>query len=752
MNQSSPSKIELDELLYLFQNRKFDEAERLAVSLSKRFPKHPFSWTVHGIVLQQTGRIIESLSSMQKPVQLAPKDAGAHSNLGNTFKALGRLNEAEKSYDRAIALKPDFAEAHSNLGVTLQEMGRFDEAAVSHAQAIALKPDYAEAYSNLGVTLHELGRLNEAEENYRQALVLKPDHAETYYNLGNTLQELGRIYEAEKNYREAILLNPYYAEAHYNLAVLLQDSHRVKEAEESYTEAISFNPEFAEAHSNLGVILQQLGRLDEAEASHARAIALKPDYAEAHSNLGVLLQELGRLDESEASYARALALKPHYAEAHCNLGITLQEMGRPDEAEACYIQAIALKPGYAEAHSNLGNTFKALGRLNEAKASYKRAIAINPDYAEAHSNLGSTLKALGRLDEAEASYTRAIASKPDFAEAHRQLTTIKNSVSKDEQYFKMRELYLDDNTSEEQLVHLNFGLAKACEDLGEFKQAFIHYTEGNALRKSLLNYDINQDVKLFEQIKISYPSILSESLQSDHLTKTTMPIFIVGLPRSGTTLVEQIISAHSKVTGAGELSYVNKFGEFLAIGSTKISSAALLAFREKYLGKLQNIACRNSIVTDKMPHNFLYTGLIAAALPEAKIVHVKRDPAAVCWANYKQYFSRKGLGYCYALEDVVTYHRLYENLMEFWQMSLSEKIYNLDYELLVENQKDESYKLVEYLGLDWDEKCLSPQDNMRSVTTASSIQIRKKVYQGSSLEWKKYETFLDGAFDEFITL
>mgnify|MGYP001442760574 CR=1 FL=1 len=170
MKQSSPTKIELDELLYLYQNQKFDEAERLAVSLSRRFPKHPFPWTVHGIVLQQTGRVIDSLASMQKSVQLAPKDAGAHSNLGNTFKALGRLDKAEASYNQAIALKRDFAEAHSNLGVTLQEMGRFDEAEVSHTQAIALKPDYAEAYSNLGVTLHELGRLTQAEEKYLQAI------------------------------------------------------------------------------------------------------------------------------------------------------------------------------------------------------------------------------------------------------------------------------------------------------------------------------------------------------------------------------------------------------------------------------------------------------------------------------------------------------------------------------------------------------------------------------------------------------
>ena len=340
--------------------------------------------------------------------------------------------------------------------------------------------------------------------------------------------------------------------------------------------------------------------------------------------------------------------------------------------------------------------------------------------------------------------------KPDYAEAHRHLTTMKRYESQDEHYLKMRELYLDESTSEERLCHINFGLAKACEDLGNFEQAYAHYNEGNALRKKLIKYDISKDIELFKLIKSNYPRISQNSLDSDNSVKTTKPIFIVGMPRSGTTLVEQIISSHSHVTGAGELPFAYQFGRLLARGSSEINNASLLDFRENYLKKLQNIAKGNLIVTDKMPQNFLYIGLIFAAFPEAKIVHVKRNPAAVCWANYKQFFESKNLGYCYVLDDVIRYYRLYENLMEFWGNSFGTRIYNLDYELLTVSQENETHRLIDYLGLGWDEKCLSPQDNTRSVATASNMQVRKKVYQNSSQQWKKYEPFLNGSLDGLL--
>ncbi len=254
-------------------------------------------------------------------------------------------------------------------------------------------------------------------------------------------------------------------------------------------------------------------------------------------------------------------------------------------------------------------------------------------------------------------------------------------------------------------------------------------------------------IEIFDKLKAAYPKICTHSLAQKNSKSELIPIFLVGMPRSGTTLVEQIISSHALVTGAGELVFANQFGASIARGVSKVDAKSLSSFREKYLAELQRESNGNLFVTDKMPNNFRYIGLIVSALPEAKIIHVKRNPAAVCWANYKQYFYSKTLGYCYSLNDVVSYYRLYEDLMEFWEKSLSKNIYTLDYELLTVNQEDETRKLIEYLDLDWDEKCLFPQNNKRSVSTASNTQVRKKVYQGSSRQWEKYKPFLKGQLD-----
>ena len=278
----------------------------------------------------------------------------------------------------------------------------------------------------------------------------------------------------------------------------------------------------------------------------------------------------------------------------------------------------------------------------------------------------------------------------------------------------------------------------------------MHYNEGNALRKKLLKYNISSDIKLFKLIKSNYPAISKNSIDFNNLQTNITPIFIVGMPRSGTTLVEQIVSSHSLITGAGELPFADQFGRLLNEGLSEINKVNILEFRENYLRKLKNFSYGNRTVTDKMTHNFLYIGLIASALPEAKIIHVKRNPAAVCWANYKQYFDSKELGYCYDLDDMVCYYKLYTNIMEFWENSLSNKIYNLDYELLTVNQEKETQRLIQQIGLEWDEKCLKPQENLRNIATASNLQVRKKVYQNSSQQWKKYKQFLNDKLDNLI--
>ena len=719
---------------------KLQDAERLYRAILQSQSHHPDANHNLGLVAVSVNKADAALPLFKTALKANPKieqfwlsyiDALIKENqFDNAKQVLKQAKKRDMAGDKLNALEAQLASLNKPENV------------------ISVSPSQTQLSSLL--EHYQNGRIDDAEKLAVSITQEFPKHQFGWKVLGAVLKQTGRVNESLAASQKSVQLAPQDAEAHSNLGITLKELGRLDEAEASYKQAIVLKPDYAEAHSNLGSTLKELGRSDEAEASYKQAIVLKPDFAEAHSNLGTTLKELGRLDEAEASYMQAIVLKPDYAEAHSNLGITLKELGRLDEAEASYKQAIVLKPDYAEAHSNLGNTLKERGRLDEAEASYKQAIVLKPDFAEAHNNLGITLKESGRLDEAEASYKQAIVLKPDYAEAHRHLALMKKFDAQDEQYSKMLELNLDENISEEQRCHINFGLAKACEDLEDFEQALAHYSEGNMLRKKLLNYDINQDVELFKQIKFSYPRIVKNTLEPDKLSKNLRPIFIVGMPRSGTTLVEQIISSHSRVTGAGELSFAAQFGAAIVNGFSEVNDEALLNFRVRYLTKLKSVSNGNLIVTDKMPQNFRYIGLLVAAFPEAKIVHVKRNPIAVCWANYKQYFVSKNLGYSYAIDDVLSYHKLYENLMEFWGNSLSKRIYNLDYELLTINQESETRQLIEYLSLDWDEKCLSPQNNTRSVATASNVQVRKKVYRGSSEQWKKYEPFLNGALDDLL--
>ena len=290
------------------------------------------------------------------------------------------------------------------------------------------------------------------------------------------------------------------------------------------------------------------------------------------------------------------------------------------------------------------------------------------------------------------------------------------------------------------------------EDTGDMDKSFAFLTEGNILRKKLLNYSIDQDKSLFSKLKKTQPHLLKSSLEIKDSSPDPIPIFILGMPRSGTTLVEQIISSHSEVLGAGELNYVSRYGATLIGGSQNFNQITGSKFRNKYLSEVLKLSNGKQFVTDKTPQNFCFIPLICAAFPEAKIIHVERDPRATCWSNFKQYFAEKGLGYCYNVDDLVDYFSLYRDLMKLWQSEYGDKIYHLNYETLIEDQDSETRKLIKHLGLTWEEACLSPHKNKRSVRTASQQQVRKKIYKGSSEAWRKYEPYLNGAFDSLTSL
>ncbi len=759
---------------------KFEQALNCQKSAIKARHDYAEAHNSVGSIFVALGNLEEALASYERAVNISPGYAGALYNLANTLQMSDRLTEAVEVYRRTISASPRFAEAYNNLGTVLHAQGRESEAIQTFDQAIAYKPDFAEAFNNRGLVLHDMNQLKLAASSYEEAIKVEPNFAQAYNNMGVTLKELGQLDEARAKYEIAISLQPDYAVAHNNLGIIFAELTLTEKALGSYEKAIELQPNYAEAHNNVATLYAESGELTRALVCYEHASKCQPDNAEIKLNIGILLTRLGRQDEALETYESALLIKPDYAEAFYNKGDLLIQMERHDEAMACcrsalrirpdyaaamysigeihrwagqfnealhhYQKAIETEPSFAEAHNNAGIALRHLKRWDEALVSYRQALTHKPDLAETHNNIGNLFTEIGSQDDALASYQAAIDLRPNFTEAHRLLSSYKKFRSRDKQYKLMEELLIDGHLSEEDTCNISFGLAKANDDLGEFEKAYNHYEIGNTLRKKLLGYDFSSDQKLFDQLRSAQNKIKNSQLGNGGLQSPISPIspiFIVGMPRSGTTLVEQIVSSHPEVTGAGELPFVERHGHNLAIGATASNEESLLACKQLYLDGLESVCEGAAFVTDKTPHNFLYLGLVAKILPEAKIIHVRRSPAAVCWANYTQYFSTNGLGYSYSLTDVVDYYRLYIGLMETWKSETSNVIYDLDYEMLVTNQEQETRWLLEKLGLAWDDRCLSPESNKRAVSTASNMQVRRKVYQGSSERWKAYAPFLE---------
>ena len=686
----------------------------------------------------------------------------------------GKIEEAQKLYQMVLQAFPENKRAQQGLAVVggpkqaIDVQGPPQEAinqlvnlynqgqlAAVIEQATPLTEQYPEAFivwNILGAANKGLGRVQAASDTLKKVTELNPTYADGFNNLGVALQDQGKLDEAIEACTKALAIKPDYAEAYNNMATALRGQGKFDEAIEALNKALAIKSDFADAYYNMGNVLQEQGKPEAAIAACKTALAINPNYAAAYNTMGNALQDQDKLDEAIASCNKALALKPDFAAAYNSKGIALKEQGKLDEAIEAYNKALALKPDYAEACNNMGATLKDQGKLDEAIEAYNKALSLKPDYAEAFNNIGLTLQDQGKLDEAIEAFNKALAFKPDYAEAHRNLSLSVKYDSNHPQVAAVGEMMKRSDLNDDDRCNLHYAFAKMSEDIGDLDIAFENYVAGGRLRQKLLSYDLRQDELTFHQIKTTAPTIEDTLFKKPIKAAPHTPIFILGMPRSGTTLVEQIISSHSHVHGAGELSFFGRFAAPLINGNQIVNSDNILQVREAYLGELDKVSNGSNFVTDKMPHNFLYIDLILKALPEAKIIHVKRDPAATCWSNFKHYFSAKGLGYSYDLEDTVGYFKLYQDLISFWDDLYGDQIYHLDYDRLTVEQEPETRKLIEHIELGWEDACLSPQKNKRSVRTASQQQVRKKVYTGSSDAWRKFEPYVDGVFDEFWKL
>lgn len=495
----------------------------------------------------------------------------------------------------------------------------------------------------------------------------------------------------------------------------------------------------------LGIAHAALGNPQDSIKHCSRALELNPAYAEAHQNIGNALASMGKHEEAIDSYNRALQIKPDMVKALNSMGPALAAMEKYEEAIDSYNRALKIKPDYPEALNNLGITLMEMGRHPEAIENFRKALQLKPNQPETLNNLGTALKAFGLIDDAKSSYQQALQFKPDYIACHANLGALKKHESGDPQIAQMQNLYRNIARSNPGRAELGFALAKAHEDIGDFDEAFRLYVENNRLRKEELGYSIEQDRALFRQIQSVFGAS-SPVLHADEVAPGPhRPVFIVGMPRSGTSLVEQILASHPQVFGAGELETMRQATQPLVEQLQNIGpldKTALSRLRRQYLHEFERLKTVRPVITDKMPVNFRWLGFILAAFPEAKVINLNRDPVATCWSIFKHYFPARGLGFAWDLADLAEYFGLYRHLMAFWHERFPGRIYELDYERLTENQEAETRRLLEYCDLEWHDDCLNFHRTNRAVSTASSTQVRQKLYTGSSQAWRKYEKHL----------
>ncbi len=577
------------------------------------------------------------------------------------------------------------------------------------------------------VELHRRRRSAEAERLYREILARWPGSAEAEHYLGNLLVEGGRVAEGMRHIDASIALRPAEPLFHFNRATILLRLGRAEAAIGAFREVLKRIPDDLASHVNLAAACRRAGRPEEALPSLEFVLERQPDLVEARHNLANCLADLGRIDEALVEYERALEARPDALDVRMSLGSNLCRLGDYEAAIGHFRRALERSPDDARVHMQLANALKAVGDLAGAERHLRRVLAIEPAHAEAHQTLANVV--------------RHRAGDPDIA--------------------AMEGLIARSDIDDEARLRLNFALGKAYADIGEHDRSFACYEVGNRLRRAALDYDPSTTDAFFERIERVFAHDLPTLPEGASGTDGPRPIFIVGMPRSGTSLIEQILASHPDVFGAGEspalgqcvdraLAGAGGFPEGLRALPPETLAGIGTAYR-RCLGEQARRAGHPDprVVSDKMPQNFRLVGLIAHCLPDAVILHTRRHPLDVCLSCYEQNFVGDH-PYAYDLLEIARYYLAYERLMTFWHRRLPGRIHDVDYGRLVADGEAGIRRLVGIAGLRWDDRCLDFHSVRRAVATASDSQVRRPIYRSSVERWRRHEAALAPAKALFV--
>lgn len=601
----------------------------------------------------------------------------------------GALGEAERLYNAVLERQAEQITALLNLSVIRLQEGRPQEAIMLAQRAIAVDPRSAKAHSNMATALGMLDRHEAAVANYQVAIVHDPTHAEARYGMAVELQALRRYADAVALYEQALTIDPDYAEAHCGRAAVLRLLERDEEAIAGFRQALDIDPDYPEANFGIASALQALNRLEDACIYYQRALAEAPDMTEALGPLAGVLQRLNRHAEALPYLERDLAARPLHAVPHLNLGIALEEIGRLDESVACFEQALALDPG-------------------NVRALYALIQTRRTSAGDAH------LNALQALSD--------------------RIETLR----------------------EDDQVLAHFALGKALTDVGEPDRGFFHMLAGNALRRRQINYDEAGVLNLSLRIAATFtPETIASVKGAGHCS--AVPIFIVGMPRSGSTLVEQILASHPEVTGGGERSDFR--AAMASIGLNNVATPFPEAVRTltpddlqrlstDYLARLTKGVADCVRITDKTLGNFGAVGLIHLALPNATIIHTRRDPIDTCLSCFSLPFSGDQ-PFAFDLAELGRYYAAYHALMAHWRRTLPDgSILDVHYEDVVLDIETQARRILDHCGLPWDPACLAFHKTERAVRTASVVQVRQPIYRSSVGRWRPRDDALQPLLKE----
>lgn len=550
-----------------------------------------------------------------------------------------------------------------------------------------------------------------------------------------------------------MLQSPFALEELFSLAAGHQQAGDFGKAAAVYGQILQQDPNNAEALHQRAIVAYQSGDRENAILFLGRAVRLSPANPHYLNNLGMAYQSVGRTDEAILAYRNALQVDPGLAAAHSNLGSALADQRQYDQAEFHCNQAITLQPDMAAAYNNLGRVHFVRGKHSAAKECFERAVSLNHAMIDAHRNLGHIFRELGRFDEAQREYEIVLGLNPRETRALYSLSLIKKHQLTDQSDLDRLETRLEDPLlSAAERAELNFALGKICDECKLYDKAFRHFQRANSLIKppfdrAVCQMMVGQWMTAFT--KDRYATATPAGSQSD------LPVFIVGMPRSGTSLVEQILSSHPQIYGAGELSELQEISTSLEAGRRvdppypyclfTMPQTELAEVAERYLSR-RRAECGDALrVTDKMPVNFLLLGLIPRLFPNARVIHCVRDPRDTCLSCYFADFASRPT-YAYDLEDLGFFYRIHDRLMEHWRAETPLQIHQVRYEDLIAQPEEVSRKMVEFCGLGWDDRCMRFYENQRPVRTASGWQVRQRIYTSAIGRWQNYEKHLGPLF------